>query len=285
MIAGTPVPPAFHPAFVAPATAAATLNADGIAVAFPAAAADPASILTGYVVTLRDGAGATLLSQVLPPTAISAAFPTLQPGVFSVTVVATYSEGASAPVLSAPVTLAPPTNTVRPALAGPGIVGTRLSCAKGTWSWPGTSTLSTEWLRGKKPIGVTGASYRLVEADAGKPITCAVTLRAATGPTARAESAPVVAELELQKTRSPRVRGSAVVGATLTCSTGTWKHTGLLVFSYRWLRDGKLTGKPSQRTLIVAAIDAGHRIACRVTAVAGKQKESAVSAGVLAAAA
>ena len=277
VIAGTAAPAPFQPAFVAPAAPTVALSADGVVASFTAPAADPASLLTAYTVTLRDAAGATLSSQTLPPTVTTATFPSLQPGSYTASMSATYSDGTSLAAVSPPVTLAAPANVVRPRTRGSGVVGSTLACSKGIWAWPGASTLSVAWLRSGKPIAASGASYTVVAADAGKRLACVVTLKASTGPEATAKSVPVLAAVPLVATRLPSIKGTPAPGSKLTCAAGTWKHTGSLAFAYRWLRDGHLTSRPALRSLTLQAGDLGHELSCRVTAIAGKQKQSAES--------
>ena len=124
-IAGTPAPPPFVPPFNAPPRPAAALSGDGVSATFAAPAADPATMLTNLVVILL-AHGIAVATQTLVPTATTAVFPSLQPGTYTVSVMATYSEGSSLPVLSAPVTLAPPRNRKRPSVVARGSSATPL---------------------------------------------------------------------------------------------------------------------------------------------------------------
>jgi hypothetical protein len=77
-------------------------------------------------------------------------------------------------------------------------------------------------------------------------------------PTTKAALAPV-------NTAAPTLTGTAALGQTLTCSTGTWANnpTG---FSYTWLRSGVPIGGQAGNTYVVQAADQGHTISCQVTA-------------------
>lgn len=66
--------------------------------------------------------------------------------------------------------------------------------------------------------------------------------------------------------RSPQLRGSPVVGRRLTCLPGTWSGSRPIVFSYRWLRDGKSITRAYRPTRLVRASDSGRLVACRVWA-------------------
>jgi hypothetical protein len=66
--------------------------------------------------------------------------------------------------------------------------------------------------------------------------------------------------------RRPALRGTPVVGHTLTCLPGSWTGSRPIVFSYRWLRNGKVTPGALDRLRKLRAPDAGRSIACRVWA-------------------
>ena len=282
---GTAAPPPFVPAFSAPATTAA-LAGDGLVATF-SDAPDPATLLTGFVATLYNAAGGTVASQVLAPTASAASFPSLQPGAYTVGVVASYTQGTSAPGVSPAVALAPPANTVRPTVKGAGIAGTTLTCEPGTWAWPGSATVTPLWLRNGATTGNGTPTYRVRSSDAGKRLVCQVQLRASTGATATAASVAVRASAKLAVLRPPLLTGGHAAGSRLVCSAGTWSHTGSLGLRYQWLRDGKalpgIAARRARRT--ITAGDAGHRLACRVQARNGRQSAAAASSAVRATAA
>lgn len=87
-------------------------------------------------------------------------------------------------------------------------------------------------------------------------------------------------------TELPTISGQPTVGSTLTAHPGTWSTDGL-TFRYQWLRDGepvaaaRARAASSSATYLVAAADAGHRIAVRVTASrAGSEDGTATSRSV-----
>lgn len=281
VIAGTPAPPVFVPQFVAP-TPNAALNRDGVAISFAPPPADPATLASGYSVTLLDSAGRAVTSQTLTADATSATFAGLQPGTYSASVTALYSEGASAPAVSTQVTLKPPANTVKPKLKGRAVPGSTLACDGGTWAWPGTSTLAFAWLRNGQSTGKTAKTYKLSGTDAGKWIACAVTLRASTGAKARASSAALRVAVKLRSVTPPRIAGRAIAGARLTCLAGTWQHSGALALSYRWRRGSTpIAGKRGATSrLTVTPAEVGRRLSCRVTAATAGQSAVAVTRAV-----
>jgi hypothetical protein len=88
-------------------------------------------------------------------------------------------------------------------------------------------------------------------------------------------------------TAEPRISGSALVGATLSASTGSW--TGQpSSFAYQWLRCPPSGGRPdgsdcaaiggaTTSKYIVAAADVDHRIRVRVTATNADGSQTAAS--------
>lgn len=82
-----------------------------------------------------------------------------------------------------------------------------------------------------------------------------------------AECQPPAPAARLPKNvRAPRLRGAAVVGHRLTCLPGTWRGTRPIVFSYRWLRDGKGISKAYRAFRLVRASDVNRLLSCRVWA-------------------
>ena len=59
--------------------------------------------------------------------------------------------------------------------------------------------------------------------------------------------------------------GSAGVGQSISCSTGTWSN-GPLNFGYQWLRNGVGIPGANQANYAVTVVDTARRLVCRVTA-------------------
>jgi secreted trypsin-like serine protease len=281
VIAGAAAPPVFVPPFNAPTAPAVALAADGVSVTLAPPAADPATMLTSYVVTLLGASGVAVSSQSLVPTATSTVFPGLQPGTYTVSVAAAYSEGSSLAVVSAPVTLARPKSKTRPRIVGPRVVGYTLGCVNGTWAWPGSASFRYAWLRnGRSIAGQSRGTYSVRPTDAGKKVACRVTLHASTGSTASAVSASVRPGIRLRLLRAPRLVGSASVGSSLVCATGRWRHTGHLGLSLVWRRDGHAIPKATHARYLVAPADAGHVLSCRLHVKVPDQTATYTTAGV-----
>jgi hypothetical protein len=81
-----------------------------------------------------------------------------------------------------------------------------------------------------------------------------------------------------QNTSPPSVTGAPAVGALLSCDPGAW--TGDPAFTFQWLRDGQPVGGGTGAAHTVAGDDAGHQIACRVTAANASGEAQATSAAV-----
>jgi hypothetical protein len=271
-MAGAPAPAPFVPPFNGPAPPAATLAADGVSATFAAPAPDPATLPTAFAATLVAANGTAVASQTLPPASTTVTFPGVQPGTYTVSLVAAYSEGASAPAVSAPVTLAAPKAKTKPRVVGPNVVGYRIACKNGAWAWPGAASFTVQWLRDGRPRpSHTSTTYKVGSADVGRKISCRVTLRATTGSVASATSSSSTAGVRLKLVQAPRVIGAARVGSTLRCTGGTWKHTGKLTSSLVWRRDGTIIKGATSARRTVEQADAGHQISCKVSVEVGPQ--------------
>jgi secreted trypsin-like serine protease len=271
-LVGAATPPAFVPPFNAPAAPVAALSADSVTTTFAAPVADPATLPTNLAVSLVGSTGAAVSTQTLPTTATTATFANVAPGTYTVSVVAAYSEGASAAAVSAAITLRPPTKKTKPTLIGTQAVGSRLGCKNGTWNWPGNATFSVAWLRNGKPItGQRSTLYSVTKRDVGKRLICQVTLRTSSGATATAETKSVLAGVKLKLAKAPKLTGTTAVGSKLVCTAGTWTHTGHLGVKTQWLRNLKVIAKATRNSYVPVAADRGTQLACKVTVTATGQ--------------
>jgi hypothetical protein len=78
----------------------------------------------------------------------------------------------------------------------------------------------------------------------------------------------------------PAAVTTATVGTDLACYRGAWTGNPRPTFAYTWLRGGKPIVGATEPRYVVAASDAGHTLACRVTAENSQGEASATSAGV-----
>ena len=172
-------------------------------------------------------------------------------------------------------------NTIPPEVAGETRIGARLVCGAGSWSGI-VNSFQYRWIRAGAKVA-TGLTYTLGAADEGKEVWCVVTASNGTE-SAEAESANSVTLPGKEKKEEPhptppeakapfpQVSGEPRVGATLTCSSGTWTGTPPPELSYRWLRDKETIAGVATSAYIATAEDAGHSLSCKVIArnVAGE---------------
>jgi hypothetical protein len=162
----------------------------------------------------------------------------------------------------------PPVVETGPQLSGSPRVGGTLACDPGTWT--GNPAFGFQWLRdGAAIAAATSSSYTLTADDAGHGLACQVT---AVAGGAQAQAVTDTLAVPAATDGGPQLRGSRRVGATLTCEPGTWSATRN--FQYQWLRDGTAIAGAGKKTYLVVADDAGHSLACRVTAGGGDSEES-----------
>jgi hypothetical protein len=96
------------------------------------------------------------------------------------------------------------------------------------------------------------------------------------------ELGPVAAPVN---TALPVVSGTPLVGATLSCSSGSWTGSPSPSFTYAWLRDGIPIAGAGSSTYVAQGADAGHSISCEVFAKNAGGKKRAISASVVVSAA
>jgi len=82
-------------------------------------------------------------------------------------------------------------------------------------------------------------------------------------------------------TTSPIASGAATVGAKLRCATGTWAGAGPITYGYQWVSDGVPIASASTPAFTVRRADAGHALACRVSAQNAAGSSPALSNAVL----
>jgi hypothetical protein len=80
---------------------------------------------------------------------------------------------------------------------------------------------------------------------------------------------------EAVNTTAPVASGTAAVGQTLSCASGSWTGLAPLTYAHQWLRDGSAIAGANGSTYVVQAADQGHGLSCRETA---KNEVASVSA-------
>lgn len=164
-------------------------------------------------------------------------------------------------------------------VTGTAAVGQSLTASR-TAAHPAETAATYQWLRSGAVIaGATSAKYVLTAADLGKTISVRVTGThagyEATSVLSNSTAKVVVGTLA---SVTPKITGSAIVGKTLTGSTGTWAPSGTK-FGYQWLRNGAAISGAKTSTYKLTSSDAGKKISLRVTGTnAGFTTKSVTSA-------
>jgi hypothetical protein len=166
-----------------------------------------------------------------------------------------------------------PVNTVAPTVSPSGTqsTGTLITANTGTWTGVAPITFEYKWTRNGIAIsGATASTYTIQLADDGTTIRVEVKGTNAYGVSAFVASSNSVSAVNtVAPTNSvaPVISGTAVVGQTLTTTTGTWSGIPTPTFSYQWKRGATNIGTNATTYTLVAA-DAGNtsNITCVVTA-------------------
>ena len=185
---------------------------------------------------------------------------------------------ASSPTVSITRPLRPE-NTVKPQAYGTAALGGTLACWSGSWKGDPTITFSYQWLRAGKAIsGGTQRTYTVQSADQGYGLSCQVTASNGAGNTnASSPTVSITRPLRPENTVKPQAYGTAALGGTLACWSGSWKGDPTITFSYQWLRAGKAISGGTQRTYTVQSADQGYGLSCQVTASNGAGNTNASS--------
>ncbi|RWN35778.1 hypothetical protein [Mesorhizobium sp.] len=164
---------------------------------------------------------------------------------------------------SAPPAIAPE-NTALPAISGNAYVGSTLTASTGTWL-NGVDAYAYQWKADGANVGSNQNTYVPVSGDVGKVITVEVTATNAGGSTPASSAATSAVIAVPANTVAPAITGNALVGSTLTCSTGTWSGGGSQTYAYQWKSAGSNVGS-NQNTYVPVTGDVGNTITCTLTA-------------------
>jgi len=135
-----------------------------------------------------------------------------------------------------------PVNTVAPTITGTAKDGSTLTAGKGTWTGLTPITYAYQWMlcsasgEGCASIpSATETKYVLGHEDVGDTLRVAVTgTNSAGGSTASSAQTAVIAPLAPSNTALPTISGEAKSGQLLSVSTGTWKGTPPISYTYQW---------------------------------------------------
>jgi hypothetical protein len=183
-------------------------------------------------------------------------------------------------------------NTAPPTVAGTLRVGQKLTATAGAWTGGQPIAYHYQWYRcdanGAHCLsihGATAATYTVVAKDAGQTVGLTVTASNATDkkPAYASLAGPIgAASATLASNARPELSGTAVVGQTLTASTGTWTTTPAEP-TFQWLRcnlNGRICAPIAGATsasYAVTSADSAHTLVALVTATAGGQSAKTLS--------
>jgi hypothetical protein len=187
------------------------------------------------------------------------------------------------PTAGTPAAAAPPQNTGEPAISGSAEQGRTLSASRGSWSGGGNISYAYRWVRcgpeGGLPDGsdctiiggATSSKYVVAGADVGLRLRVRVTATNADGSKTAASNPTAIVVGPPVPTSSPSVKGSMLVGSTVTADPGTWRGRQPITFSFAWLRCDAQGGRctaigTTSRTYRISSADVGHRLRFNVTA-------------------
>jgi hypothetical protein len=185
-----------------------------------------------------------------------------------------------------------PQNLTPPSVEGSPAIGHTLTCNVGAWSGAPAPSFQFTWVRDRglgneQLIGwATTSQYTVGAEDGGQSLTCEVKAKNSEGAAAQISDPVVVpvgsgheAPLEMA---APSVSGIGVVGATLSCSSGSWAGEPAPTLTYGWLRDGAAIGGQTAPEYVITQADRGHALSCRVTAINEEGVAFAISANAVA---
>jgi hypothetical protein len=189
---------------------------------------------------------------------------------------------------------AKPSNQLEPSIATKVavVVGATLTGNRGDWNGTEPITYSYQWLRCnedavscKKVTNATGTTYTVTKSDVDHTLRFQVTAKNADGSDTAESNAtgtvPGKADAPAEVS-PPTVSGSAVVGQQLTATTGTWKGTEPISYTFAWqacnagVTSCAGTGKKGS-TYTVGASDVGKRLRVKVTAKNSAGQSSGLS--------
>lgn len=165
-------------------------------------------------------------------------------------------------------------------LRGLAVDGQALTVAVGTWTSIEQSTYSYSWLRcdagGSDCVAISGAhgaAYVAQSADVGHTLRVAVTAASAGGAsTVVLPQSTLVAPASVENLAPPAIVGTARDEETLTATTGSWRGTPTIAYSYEWRRCGAtgdsctpIAGE-TQQQYVLSSADADATVRVVVTA-------------------
>ncbi|MET7860911.1 hypothetical protein ABZS81_27640 [Streptomyces sp. NPDC005318] len=165
------------------------------------------------------------------------------------------------------VTAATLVNSAPPVATGTGRVGDRLTVSTGTWT-PAPTSYTYQWnADGQTVPGATAFTYTVPAAMLGKKLSVTVTAHRTGIPDVRATSAAVTATRGAAPRAiiTPRITGTAKVGAKLTATNGIWVSAATS-YAYQWYANGKAIAGATTSSLTLKSAQSGQKVTVKVTA-------------------
>jgi RHS repeat-associated protein len=173
-----------------------------------------------------------------------------------------------------------PANTALPTISGTARQGQALTVTNGTWTGSPTISYTYQWRRcaadgtGCSDLGsATTASYTAVAGDVGHALRAVVTAtNSASSVAATAAATAAIQAAAPVAGDAPTISGTAIDGATLTGTNGTWTGGTPSSLAYRWKRcaaDGSVCQNiagATAATYVITADDLGTTLRFAVTA-------------------
>ena len=189
---------------------------------------------------------------------------------------AAYASGASGPVTGQILAYQSTSLTISGFTPASGPVGTVVTVTGSGFS--GATAVS---INGTAAVGVSVLSDAQISATVPAGATSGPISVTTPGGSASSSSAFTVSAPPLN-TVLPALTGTAALGQTLACSTGTWTGTPAPTYTYQWQRGDRPIGGATAGTYVVTNADQGKTLSCLVAATnnAGSAKATSNSLAV-----
>jgi hypothetical protein len=193
--------------------------------------------------------------------------PTVLPSIIRSPTAVTFTEGSSGATFNARLSIAPATDvTLTVTVVGGNAVRSpaTLTFTPSNWNVDQVVTITS-------PNDGIAAGDRVatVTLSSAGQVAASVTVGVSIVDAGVGATAPVNSVL-------PAVTGATTLGATLTCSTGTWSQspTG---YTYQWRRNGTPISGATANTRVITSDDQGQSLSCVVTATNAQGSSNATS--------
>ena len=189
------------------------------------------------------------------------------------------SETVSSPEYTVPLNSGSekPHNTKAPSVVGIFEAEHTVTCEKGTWTGKAIITYAYQWRLNKANIpGAVNETFDIETADDGGELSCLVTASNSEGSVPLETTAEHVKGIAPIPLAPPKILGTPIAGATLTCTSGEWEAEPAPTYTYQWLKGGSPVGATDNYE--VKPKEGGQTLTCKVTASNGTSPAGEASA-------